>query len=148
MVSSIREGDIERHLQAKRDMLKTVFAFDHQSYSRYLGYQHHLLNDMKKKNTRAFQEIKLRGFGANYTGSKFASVHGDLVTEYFNRETKGKAAPFSLGYSTDIELVNKWVSNTHIHAKLRMKMRDKLNMKTSSTHKEFTEGGKKTRETR
>ena len=146
MVSSVREGDIEKHLQAERDMLKTVFAFDHQNYARYLGYQHHLLSDMKIRSTRAFQELKLRGFGANYTGSKFASVHGDLVTEYFNRETKGNAAPFRLGYSTDIELVNKWVANTHIHTKLRMTMRDKLNMKTSSTHKELTEGGKKKHE--
>ncbi len=30
MVSAVREGNFERHLQAERDMLRLVFAFDHQ----------------------------------------------------------------------------------------------------------------------
>ena len=62
-------------------MLKQLFAFDHQNYARYLSYQHVLLNDMRTTNVQAFQDLKVRGFGANYTGSKFATVHGDLVTE-------------------------------------------------------------------
>ena len=125
-------------------MLKQLFAFDHKNYARYLSYQHVLLNDMRMTNVQAFQDLKVRGFRANYTGSKFATVHGDLVTEYFNRGTKGTAGPFRLGYSNNVDLVNNRVGTVQIHAKLRMAMREKLNIKTSSTHKEVKVGRKNT----
>ena len=35
MVSAVRKGDIEQHLQAEKGMLSLVFAFNHQSYTRY-----------------------------------------------------------------------------------------------------------------
>ena len=143
LVAAVREKDIALHLEAERDMLKHIFAFDHQNYSRYLSYQHVLLNHHQLHNSNAFQDLKERGIGANYSGSKFAAVHGDLVTEYFNRETKGTAGPFRQGYSTNIASTNKWVNTIHIHAKLRMAMRDKVNIKTPSTHKELTDGPKK-----
>ena len=47
LVSSVRAGTIELRLEAERDMLKHLFAFDHQNYARYLSYQHVLLNDLK-----------------------------------------------------------------------------------------------------
>ena len=127
LVSAVRDADIELHLQAERDMLKQVFAFDHQNYSRYLTYQHVLLTNLKLNQSQSFEDLKLRGIGANYSGDKFAAVHGDLVTEYFNRETKGTAGPFRQGYSTNITTSNKWVNTVHIHAKLRMVMRGKVN---------------------
>ncbi|XP_057316865.1 uncharacterized protein LOC130657893 [Hydractinia symbiolongicarpus] len=107
LVSAVREGNFERHLEAEREMLKQVFAFDHQNYSRYLTFQHVLLTDLKSSNNPAYQELLERGFGANYSGEKFATVHGDLVTEYFNRETKGTAGPFRSGFSTNIDTTNK-----------------------------------------
>ena len=142
LVSSVREGDIERHMQAERQMLKLLFAFNHQNYSRYLSYQHVLLSDMKENNTIAFHDFRARGFGASYSSNKFSAVHGDLVTEYFNRETKGTSGPFRHGFSTSITTMNNWVKNIHIHAMLRMTMRDKLNVKVSSTHKEVTDSAK------
>ncbi len=114
LVSAVREGNFERHLEAEREMLKQVFAFDHQNYSRYLTFQHVLLTDLKSSNNPAYQELLERGFGANYSGEKFATVHGDLVTEYFNRETKGTAGPFRSGFSTNIETTNNWVKTIHI----------------------------------
>ena len=39
--------------------------------------------------------------------------------------------------STNIESTNKKVRNIHIHAKLRMAVRDKGNIKAASTHKEL-----------
>ena len=39
-VSAVREGDIFKHLQAEREMLKLVFAFDYVHYARYNTYQH------------------------------------------------------------------------------------------------------------
>ena len=38
---------------------------------------------------------------------------------------------------------SKWVSTIHIHAKLRMTMRDKVNIKTSSTRKQLPDSTKK-----
>ena len=43
IVSAVREGCLERHLQAERQFLKLIFAFDHVNYSRYNTYQHVLL---------------------------------------------------------------------------------------------------------
>ena len=82
LVSSVRGGNIELHLETERDMLKHLFAFHHQNYARYLSYQYVLLNDLKVSNTTSFQDLVFRGMGANYSDNKFASVHGDLVTEY------------------------------------------------------------------
>ena len=142
LVSAVRDNSFEKHLQAEREMLRLVFAFDHQNYARYLSYQHVMLNNLKSNSHAAYEDLRIRGFGANYSGEKFATVHGDLVTEYFKRETKGTAGPFRSGYSTNIDITNKWIQTMHIHAKLRTAMREKLRIKTSSTHKELTDSGK------
>ena len=39
LVSGVRDNNFKLHLQAEREMLKHVFAFDHVNYARYLGYQ-------------------------------------------------------------------------------------------------------------
>ena len=49
LVSAVGENNIEKHLQAERQMLKQVFAFDHQNYARYLSYQHVFLRELQKK---------------------------------------------------------------------------------------------------
>ena len=143
LVSAVRENNIEKHLQAERQMLKQVFAFDHQKYARYLSYQHVFLRELQPNGHPAFKDLVNYGYGANLSGQKFASIHGDLVTELYNRETKGTAGPFRSGYSTDIQATNTWVKTTHIHAKLRVAFREKLHLKTSSVHKELTDSGKK-----
>ena len=143
MVSAVRESNIEKHLQAERQMLKQVFAFDHQNYARYVSYQHVFLRELQRNNHPAFRDLVVHGYGANISGQRFASIHGDLVTELYNRETKGTAGPFRSGYSTDIQATNTWVKTAHIHAKLRVAFRDKLRFKTSSVHKELTESGMK-----
>ena len=66
-----------------------------------------------------------------------------LSRTYYNRETEVNAGPFRLGFSSDLSITNKWIKNIHIHAKLRIAMRDKLNIKVSSTYKEVTDSGKK-----
>ncbi len=129
LVSAVREGDFERHLEAERDMLKQVFAFDHQNYARYLSFQHVFLKDSKSSRSEVYDELNKRRFRANYSGERFATVHGDLVTEYFNRETKGTAGPFRSRFNIDINATNKLVKTVHIHAKLRLTMRDKINNK-------------------
>ena len=142
MVRAVREGDFALHLQAEREMLKFCFAFDHVHYSRYLSYQHILLNDMSNKNHLAIIDLQTRGFGGSLSGSNFSSIHGDLITEVFNGETKGQAGPHRSGFSTNLEAVNNWVMTSHVHAKLKQKLNEVLNIRTQSVHKETTKGAK------
>ena len=135
IVSAVREGDIFKHLQAEREMLKLVFAFDHVHYARYNTYQHVLLSSMQRNNEDGFKDLSIYGHGSTSTGLPFSAIHGDLVTEHFNRETKGTAGPFRSGFSTDLRALNRWIKTSHIHSKLRVAVKKKFRLYTSSTHK-------------
>ena len=135
LVGTVRECDIEKHLQAERKLLGLTFAYDHQNYSRYNTYQHAYLLDLKNSNHPAFNELRNKGMGGSITGEKFSSIHGDLVTELFNKETKGTAGPFRAGFSTNIDAVNNWVNTIHIHAMLRANLQKIPHIRTSSKHK-------------
>ena len=144
IVSAVREGCFARHLQAVRQFLKLVFAFDHVNYARYNAYQHIYLTDMKNTNSNAYTELIKFGFGCTNTETEmFNTKHGDLETEHFNRETKGTAGPFRSGYSTDIHAVNRWIKTSHIHAKLRKTIKKHFRLFTSSVHEEMTPRNKK-----
>ena len=47
IVSAVREGNFDRHLEAERQFLKLVFAVDHVNYTRYNAYQHVFLTNLK-----------------------------------------------------------------------------------------------------
>ena len=143
LVSAVREGDLNRHLQAEQQMIYRAFAFYHPNYARYCSYQHVYLQGMKTERHPAYLDLMKRGFGASLTGDKFSAIHGDLVTEPFNKECKGTSGPFRAGFSTNIDAVNTWVKTIHIHSLVRSTMRKQLQLKTSSKHKEMTEGMKK-----
>ena len=87
--------------------------------------------------------MRIRGIGGSIGGEPFLSIHGDLITELFNKITKGAGGPFRAGFSTNIEAVNTWVRNIHIHSKLKQSFKKEIMLKTSSKHKEITKGGKK-----
>ena len=144
IVSAVRESHFERHIQAERQFLKLVFAFDHINYARYNSYQHLFLTNMKNENDGAYQDLVVNGSGCTTENSKFATKHGDLETEHFNRETKGTAGPFRSGYSTNIHTVNRWIKTTHMHTKLRKAIKKNFRIITSSVHKEMTPKNKRT----
>ena len=144
IVSAVREGCFERHLQAEWQFLNLAFAFDHVNYSRYNTYQHVFLTDMNNKNEDAVIDLKTHGFGCTTSDTaKFAAKHGNLETEHFNRETKGTAGPFRSGYSANIHAVNRWIKTTHCHAKIRTSVKSQFRIFTSSVHKELTPKNKK-----
>ena len=144
IVSAVREGHIDLHLQAERQFLKLVSAFDHVNYLRYNTYQHVLLSNLKQSGSSSYQQLVESGFGCTSSdGAKFATKHGDLEVEHFNRETKGTAGPFLSGYSTNIHAVNRWIKTAHTHATLRKAMKKNFNILTSSKHKELTSKNKK-----
>ena len=51
MVSTVREGGLNRHFLAEPEILKLMFAFDRINYAGYITYQHVYLNDLLKKIT-------------------------------------------------------------------------------------------------
>ena len=65
-------------------------------------------------------------------------MYGDLLTEIFNDQTKRQAGPHSSSFSTNIDTVNDWVNTTLIHAQIRAVFSKKLQLTTSSQHKECT----------
>ena len=101
--------------EREREILKLVFAFDHVNYVRYNSNQYVFLTEEKRLNSPAYQDLKHYVYGASLTGSHFSGLHGDLMTELFNKETKGTAGPFRSGYSTDMQSVYTWVRTSHIH---------------------------------
>ena len=53
------------------------------------------------------KDLITNGHGALCFGDSFTTIYRDLVTEHFNKETKGTAVHFPSGYSTDIYLCSK-----------------------------------------
>ena len=104
MVSAVKEGSLERPHQAARDMIKQMFAFGHYNYARYLSCQHVSVRSMEQQNHLAIQNLKGNGFGGSISGEPFSSIHGDLITELFNKETKGTRGPMRAGFSTNHDI--------------------------------------------
>ena len=112
-----------------------------------LTYHHYELQRLQVENSPAYEQLKTYGMGASLSGRKFSTIPGDLVTEVtVNREVKIRGGPMRGGYSTSAEAVDDFVLNTHSIAKLRRALKHKMNMKTSSQHKEFSPGQMKLHE--
>ena len=77
------------------------------------------------------------------SANKFSSIHGDLITEIFNGETKRNAGPCRAGCSSDPMKMNTWIKTSHLHATLQSALREKVSIATSLVHKELTSAGKK-----
>ena len=97
-----------------------------------------------RKDKYIAKDLISNGYDASSSGDSLSTIYGDLVTEHFNKETKGTARPFRSGYSTDMYAVNKWIKKTsHIHSKMRTMLRRKLKVFTLQVHKEVTPGNKR-----
>ena len=99
LVSAVREKNLDRHLQAEMEMLQYCFAFDHINYAWYLSYQQVYLKCVEANNSPATSHLKERGFGRPLSRQPFVAIHGDLVTEIFNDQTKRQAGPHASGFS-------------------------------------------------
>ena len=140
-VASFRERNMELHLQALQHFIPLLFAFNHPNYSQYLTYSHILLSKLKTDDPDAYNDLFLYGPGVSLSGAEFSSIPGDLVTEIGpNRESKIRGGPMRGGYSTSPEAVDRFYKNSHKLAKLRNHVKDRLHVKTSSTHNETFAG--------
>ena len=99
---------------------------------------HAKMSNLKQSDHPTFQDLKLKGIGGSLTGDKFSAIHGDLMTELFNRETKGTSGPFRCGFSADIDGVNTWVNTIHINALLRKRLHEVVHMKPFKGQRNYT----------
>ena len=77
----IRLDYIRLHLQAHSDLLRVLFAFSHQNYTRYLNQYHVELTNLSITKPQAFSGLETFDLGASLSGNKFSTIPGDLVTE-------------------------------------------------------------------
>ena len=119
-------------------MVKYCFAFNYINYTRYLSYQQVYLQELQRIDSNAMMDLTQRGFDDSLSGDSFSCLHGDLVTEIFNGQTKRPTGSHCAGFSTDIAKVNTWVATSHIHGKVRKTYSEKVQLNTSTNHKEST----------
>ena len=85
-LSAVREGGLNLwHFSVEREILQWKFAFDHINYAGYITYQHVYLNNS------IVIDLITNGHGASSSGDLFSTIHGHLVTDYFNKQTKETA---------------------------------------------------------
>ena len=144
LIFSVREKVVELHVAAERKMLPKLFAFDHMNYARYLTIQQVDFQKMEILNGNAWEDLKSNGFGGSLTGDKFSTVHGDLITETtINREVKVRGGPMQGGYSTSLKTTDAFIKTSHLMAKIRRKVKDRLKILTTSVHKELSPGARR-----
>ena len=87
-----------------------------------------LLSSMQQNNEDGFKDLSIYGHGSMSPGLPFSNIHGDVITEHFNREMKGTAGPFRSGYSADLQVLNRWIKTSHIHSKLRVAVEKRFSL--------------------
>ena len=101
------------------------------------------LPELQNINRNALMELTQRGFGGSLSGDSFSCLHGDLMTEILNRQTKRQSGPHCAGFSTGIGKVNTWVATFYFRATVRQTVSDKIQLNTSTDHKECTPGARR-----
>ena len=71
----------------------------------------------------------------------FSAIHGDLVTELFNKEIKGRCGPFPCMFNTNTDSVNTSFKTIIALTILKVALKQ-FHFKTSSKHKKLTRSGK------
>ena len=139
LVSAVREKSIKLHIAAERALLPKCFAFNHINYARYLTIQHVNFGKIQIEKPTAWEDLLNDGFGGSITGQSFSTIHGDLITETtINREVEVRGGPMRGGYSTSFEANDAFIKTSHLMAKIRGKLKEKLNVLSSTVHKEVT----------
>ena len=88
---------------------------------------------------QAFLDLKILVLGASLSRNKSLSIPEDLVNEEtINGEVIVRGGPMSGSYSTSTDAENSFILNSHILAKLRKELKNKMNFKTDSNFKKST----------
>ena len=79
------------------------------------------LQSLSKQEKDSFNKLNEKKIGASLTGYVLSTIHRELVTELFNKETKGSTSGlFRCDVSTNIASVNTWVNSLRIHTILKV----------------------------
>ena len=144
LIFAVRAKSIELHAAAERALLPKLFAFNHVNYARYLTVQHTNFEQMEIKNKNAWEDLVTNGFGGSISGKNFSTIHGDLITETtINREVKVRGGAMRGGFSTSKKANDTFIKTSHLMAKVRRKLKEKIHLLTSSVHKEMTPGARR-----
>ena len=57
-IASAREANIDLHSECERQFLSLAHAFDHVNYARWGSFQHVNMEEMKRLDTEAYQDLK------------------------------------------------------------------------------------------
>ena len=77
-----------------------------------------------------------RGFGGSLSGDSFSYLHGDLIAEIINGKRKRQTGVYCVRFRTYFVKVNTWVASYHIPEEVRQTLLDKIQLNTSTSHKE------------
>ena len=92
-----------------------------QNYAHYGAFQHVTLQSLRKQGEDWFIELNEKGFGVSLTGYVFSTIHSDIVTELFNKETKASTCDtFRCDFSTDTDSGKTSVNSIHVHTILKI----------------------------
>ena len=78
------------------------------------------------------------GFGGYFSGESFSCLNGYSIKEIFSGQTKRQTGPYCAGFGSDIAKFNTWVVTSHVLAKVTEILSDKIQLNTSTNHKECT----------
>ena len=91
-LSAVREGGLNWwHFSVEGEILQWKFAFDYINFAGYITYQHVYFNNLLRKDNSIVIDLITNGQGASSSGDFFSTIHGHLVTDYFNKQTKETA---------------------------------------------------------
>ena len=55
------------------------------------SFKHVFVSNLSKDNPQAFDDLLKCGFGDRSLSETFCTIHEDLITEHFKKESKGTA---------------------------------------------------------
>ena len=133
----IQGKNIRLHLQAHSDLFPSLICIQPSELRPILNSAPCRITDFSIIKHKAFSDLEIFGLGASLIVNKFSTIPGDLFTEVtINRQVKVKSGPMRCSYSTSIDAETDFILNFHILAKLRKELKNKMNLKTDSNHKE------------
>ena len=140
-IVSAGESNIDLHLQCERQFLNLAHAFDHINYARWCSFQHVKLEEMKRLDTEAYQDLQTGGWTASQTGGKLNAVHGDYICVRQNADTKSSGGPIKSGIGTSNKAFNTWIRTRDTGVEMQNELKKVLNIKTNSKAKDSTPSG-------
>ena len=121
-----------------------MFDFGHVNYARYLILKQVNLKNFELHHKAAWHDLVQNGFEGSRSGEPFSTIHENLIKKTtINQEVIVRGGPMQGGYSTNEQTTDRFTKTSHMMAKLRATLKERLDILTSSTHKETFIGARR-----